>query len=116
MMIHRNVLLGYNPRFAGTVETGRSYLILDDSLSMGGSVASLRGFIENRGGHVTSAMVMNADSTVVWNLPVTHLNWLRTWNLKHGSEVNQFFKENFNYGIDKLTHREGSIHQKRPVV
>ena len=105
-------LLGYNPRFAGTVETGRSYLILDDSLSMGGSVASLRGFIENRGGHVTSAMVMNADDRSL-ELPVTP-QMVEDLESKHGSEVNQFFQENFNYGIDKLTQREATYIKNAP--
>jgi hypothetical protein len=40
------------PRFEGDIEPGQKYLIVDDTLTMGGTVASLKGFIENSGGTV----------------------------------------------------------------
>jgi len=42
--------LVFNPTFEGKVHPGRSYLILDDTLTMGGTLASLRGYVRNRGG------------------------------------------------------------------
>jgi len=42
--------LAFNPTFEGSVQPGQKYLILDDTLTMGGTLASLRGYIENRGG------------------------------------------------------------------
>ncbi|WP_419621331.1 phosphoribosyltransferase, partial [Thiolapillus sp.] len=35
--------LAFNPTFAGNVKKGQSYLIVDDTLTMGGTIASLRG-------------------------------------------------------------------------
>ncbi|WP_419620418.1 phosphoribosyltransferase, partial [Thiolapillus sp.] len=52
--------LAFNPTFIGNVKEGQSYLIVDDTLTMGGTIASLRGYIENRGGHVVGASVMTA--------------------------------------------------------
>ena len=106
--------LAYNPRFSGEVETGRNYLLLDDSLNMGGTIASLRGFIENRGGHVMSAMVMNADARSL-ELPISPKMELDLES-KHSTKIHQFLKENFNYEIDKLTQREATFLYNAPSL
>ena len=38
------------PEFKGEVQAGQSYLIVDDTLSVGGTIAALKGYIENNGG------------------------------------------------------------------
>ena len=40
-----NHRLAFNPSFKGEVKTGQAYLIIDDTLLMGGTIASLRGYI-----------------------------------------------------------------------
>jgi len=57
--------LAFNPTFAGDVQPGQKYLLLDDTLTMGGTVASLRGYVENRGGKVVAASVMTAHPGAV---------------------------------------------------
>ena len=96
-----------NPRFSGEVETGRNYLLLDGSLGMGNTIAALRGFVENRGGHAMAAMVMTADARAL-NLPVS-LEMVNELQYRHGTQIHQFFRENFNYAIDKLTQREANF-------
>lgn len=96
--------LAFNPIFKGQVEPSRKYLIVDDTLSMGGTVAALRGFITNRGGLVEAAAVMTAHEGAL-RLPVQPEMLSRIEN-KHGSAMNQFWKEEFGYDIDKLTQAE----------
>lgn len=96
--------LAFNPMFSGDVQVGQNYLIVDDTLTMGGTVASLRGYIENRGGTVVAAAVMTAREGAL-NLPVKG-KMLATIEAKHGAAMNQFWQETFGYGLDKLTQGE----------
>lgn len=96
--------LAFNPTFDGSVQEGEKYLIVDDTLTMGGTLSSLRGFIENRGGDVVAASVMTAHvGAVDMAVKPKMLNAIAE---KHGSAMDTFWKENFGYGIDKLTQGE----------
>ena len=99
-----NHRLAFNPSFEGEVKTGQAYLIIDDTLLMGGTIASLRGYIENRGGRVVGASVMDAQEGAV-DIAVKP-KMLAAIENKHGPSMNQFWQENFGYGIDKLTQSE----------
>lgn len=44
--------------FTGEVERGREYLIVDDTVAMGGTLAGLKGYIETMGGKVIQAVVL----------------------------------------------------------
>ena len=99
-----NHRLAFNPSFVGEVKTGQAYLIIDDTLLMGGTIASLRGYIENRGGRVVGASVMDAQEGAV-DIAVKP-KMLAAIENKHGPSMNQFWQENFGYGIDKLTQSE----------
>ena len=99
-----NHRLAFNPSFEGEVKTGQAYLIIDDTLLMGGTIASLRGYIENRDGRVIGASVMDAQEGAV-DIAVKP-KMLAAIENKHGPSMNQFWQENFGYGIDKLTQSE----------
>lgn len=96
--------LAFNPTFDGNVKKGEQYLIVDDTLAMGGTVASLKGYVENRGGQVVAASVMTAHEGAL-NLPVKP-GMLAAINSKHGPAMNQFWKDTFGYELDKLTQGE----------
>ena len=96
--------LAFNPTFAGDVKSGQNYLLLDDTLTMGGTVASLRGYVENRGGKVVAASVMTAHPGAV-DLAVKP-PILAAIEKKHGPAMDTYWKEAFGYGIDKLTQGE----------
>ena len=96
--------LAFNPRFEGDIKQGQKYLIIDDTLTMGGTIASLRGYVENRGGEVIAASVMTAHEKAL-NLPVKP-SMLAAIENKHGLSMNQFWQETFGYGTDKLTQGE----------
>ena len=48
--------LAFQPAFGGEVQQGKDYLIVDDTLAAGGTIASLKGYIENRGGKVVGGV------------------------------------------------------------
>ncbi len=96
--------LAFNPSFSGAVTEGQKYLIVDDTLTMGGTLASLRGYVENRGGNVLAASVMTARQGSV-DMAVKP-KMLAAIFAKHGNEMDSFWKESFGHGIDKLTQGE----------
>ena len=96
--------LAFNPSFIGEVEAGQKYLIVDDTLTMGGTLASLRGYVENRGGSVLAASVMTAHQGAV-DMAVKP-KMLAAIEEKHGQAMNIFWKESFGYGIERLTQGE----------
>ena len=96
--------LAFNPSFSGAVTEGQKYLIVDDTLTMGGTLASLRGYVENRGGNVLAASVMTARQGSV-DMAVKP-KMLAAIVAKHGNEMDSFWKESFGHGIDKLTQGE----------
>ena len=96
--------LAFNPSFSGEVEAGERYLVVDDTLTMGGTVASLRGYIENRGGHVVGGMVMTAHPGAL-DIKVKQ-KMLHSIERKHGATMDEYWKQEFGYGIDQLTQGE----------
>ena len=96
--------LTFNPRFSGKITENQTYFIVDDTLTMGGTIASLRGYVENRGGIAIGAMVLTAhkDALEIAIKP----DMIQNIESKHGHAMNQFFEETFGYGIDKLTQGE----------
>lgn len=91
----------FQPLFGGEVQKDKDYLIIDDSLSVGGTIANLRGYIENNGAKVIGAVVMTAYEQAL-NLAITQ-KMLDNIERKHGQAMNDFWLEEFGYGIDKLT-------------
>ena len=99
--------LAFQPIFDGKVEAGRDYLILDDNSTMGGTIASLRGYIENRGGRVIGAAVVSARETALDIVPTR--NQLNEIQRKHGDAPNDYWTREFGYGIDRLTRAEAGV-------
>ena len=95
-----------NPTFDGPVKPGQFYLIVDDAVTMGGTVASLRGYVENRGGHVMAAAAMAARADQL-DLRVSP-DLLRKINTRHGPKMRDLAKEFTGHDLDRFTHREAS--------
>ncbi|MDX6018618.1 phosphoribosyltransferase [Shewanella indica] len=96
--------LAFNPTFDGSVKPGQKYLVVDDTLTMGGTVASLRGYVENRGGKAVGAAVMTAHPGAL-DLAVKP-SMLDAIEKKHGKAMDKYWTEVFGYGIDSLTQGE----------
>lgn len=106
--------LAFTPTFDGAIAPGKEYLLLDDTLTMGGTIASLRGYVVNRGGDVLGAAVMTAHEGAL-DLPVKP-GMLAAIASKHGQAMNDYWKETFGYGIEYLTQGEAGHLKAAPTV
>lgn len=99
------------PEFGGKVTANQSYLIVDDTLSVGRTIANLKGYIENNGGKVIGATVMTAyeQKTTI----AIKENMLQSISQKDG--LNDFWIKEFGFGLDKLTQQEAG-HLKKPTL
>jgi len=96
--------MAFQPVFDGSVESGRDYLIADDNIAVGGTIANLRGFIEARGGRVIGATTLteSGPSGKVALRPET----LQALRQKHGDTLNNYWQTEFGHGIETLTESE----------
>ncbi|MBU2840285.1 hypothetical protein HF670_12090 [Acidithiobacillus thiooxidans] len=99
---HRMVV---HPKFDGVINRNAGYILLDDTLTMGGTLASLRGFIQSHEGTVLGAAVGVAHEGAL-HLPIRE-SMLQSIYSKHGQQATQAFaKEQWGYGIECLTQAE----------
>jgi hypothetical protein len=71
--------------FDGTVQAGRSYVIVDAVVGQGGTIANLRGFISKRGGDVILAVTLTGKPHSVRLAPDP--NRIHTLRRKHGTQL-----------------------------
>jgi hypothetical protein len=106
--------LAFQPTFAGEVLPGCSYLLVDDHVGLGGTLANLRGYIESEGGHVVLTTTLSASrrSEVLAPKPET-LHALRE---KHGEPLERYWQERFAFGLDALTEAEAGYLLRTPSL
>ena len=89
--------------FAGDVEKGRCYVLVDDFIGQGGTLANLRGHVEAQGGAVIAATVLTGKPfSAKIALDTEMLDLLRS---NHAS-LEPWWKERFGFGFDCLTQSE----------
>lgn len=90
--------------FDGPVSAGADYLLVDDFVGQGGTLANLRGSVEHAGGHVIAATTLTGKpySATLGLIPQT-LAELRN---KHGADIERWWREVFGYGFELLTESE----------
>ena len=90
--------------FTGSVERGKDYLVIDDHVGLGGTLANLRGYIETQGGRIIgmTTLTETAGGHKIAPRPET----LSVLEGKHGQELNQFWHEVFGYPTACLTDIE----------
>ena len=88
--------------FEGDVEPA-VYVIVDDFIGQGGTIANLRGHIQQRGGVVLAATVLTGKihSALIWQSPA-QLEQLR---IRHGA-LEKWWIERFGFGFECLTASE----------
>jgi hypothetical protein len=89
--------------FDGKVEPGRAYVLVDDFIRQGGTLANLRGHILRHGGRVVGATVLTGNASAAALPPAPDL--LRELRDKHGS-IENWWEENFGYRFDCCTGGE----------
>ena len=90
--------------FDGTVVPGASYVLVDDFVGMGGTLANLKGHLESHGGHVLAAVALTGKPHSA-KLAVTpeRLHELRA---KHGHDLESWWQLKFGHAFDALTESE----------
>ncbi|HAS97471.1 MAG TPA: hypothetical protein DCS70_09045 [Acinetobacter nosocomialis] len=99
------------PRFDGAVIEGRNYVILDDTVAMGGTLAALKGFIESRGGKVVMAIAITGFHVPSIDL-VPKESMINTVKTKHPT-LAEWWQYEFGFPLEYLTQGELG-HFKKP--
>lgn len=91
--------------FEGNVLEDIDYLLIDDHVGLGGTLANLKGYIEVHGGRVIG-MTTLTQSRDAAQIALQHhtLNMLRE---RHGDPLEEFWNTWFGHGLDCLTEVEG---------
>ena len=96
--------LARQAEFEGKVTPGCEYVLVDDFVGMGGTLANLKGYIESNGGRVVAAVTLTGKpySAKLTPLPQT----LQALREKHGTELEHWWIERFAHAFDALTESE----------
>lgn len=100
--------------FDGDVRRGATYVLVDDHVGLGGTLANLRGHVEAGGGQVVAITTLteSRDARHISLRPETrNLLWQR-----HGEELDHFWRAQFGHGIDCLTEVEALQLCRQPSV
>ncbi len=98
--------------FDGEVRAGAHYLLVDDFVGQGGTLANLRGYIEAAGGRVDLATTLTGKGySSKLALSDDTLAQLRA---KHGGDLETWWKAHFGYGFDFLTESEARYLVRSP--
>lgn len=96
--------LARQPVFEGSVVPDQDYVLVDDFVGMGGTLANLRGYIEAQGGKVIGAVTLTGKPySAKLSLDEVQLQELRK---KHGTKLETWWQEIFGHTFDCLTQSE----------
>lgn len=99
--------LANQPEFAGNVRSDLPYFIVDDTLTQGGTLAGLKGYIESHGGRVIGASALTGKQySARMALSPQTLSQLR----EHfgGTGLEYWWKQQHGYDFDGLTESEAN--------
>jgi len=100
--------------FDGEVVSGCTYVVVDDFIGQGGTLANLRGWIEKNGGTVIYAVGLTGKPYSAKLAPTKEqLHELRE---RHGSELEKWWIEQFDHAFDCLTQSEARYLSRSPDV
>ena len=95
--------LANQPTFEGTIEPGRQYVLLDDTLTQGGTLAQLKTNIERQGGQVILATALTGkEYSRKLALDPQTLGKVR----ERFGRIEGWWRREFGYGFDGLTQSE----------
>jgi len=106
--------LARQAKFDGDAKAGKPYLLTDDFVGQGGTLANLRAHIMSRGGNVVGATVLTGKPhSAKMTLDVATYKQLR---LKHGEGLEDWWNQRFGFGFDCLTESEARYLHNTPDV
>lgn len=97
--------LAFPPVFDGPLRAA-DFILVDDFVGQGGTLANLRGFVESRGGTVIGAVSLAGKhrSAQLRLNPGT----LQKLKEKHGDKLEEWWISTFGFGLDRLTESEAT--------
>lgn len=96
--------LARQPEFDGEIKSNNTYVMVDDFIAMGGTLANLRGHVESNGGKVIAAVALTGKPhSAKLNLSKLTLETLRS---KHGTELESWWQQKFGHAFNALTESE----------
>ncbi|MGH8170434.1 MAG: phosphoribosyltransferase [Steroidobacteraceae bacterium] len=98
--------------FTGTVEPSASFLIVDDFVGQGGTLANLVGYIRAQGSGVIGATALTGKPYSA-KLAPEH-SAIAALRQKHGRELENWWKERFGFSFDCLTRSEARYLEHSP--
>lgn len=100
--------------FDGPVRRHARYVLVDDHVGLGGTLANLRGYVEAGDGRVVgmTTLTESRDARRI-SLRSGTLHMLRE---RHGEELDKLWKSQFGYGIDCLTEIEAQNLCRQPSI
>lgn len=101
-------------RFDGTVTKGMEYFVIDDHIGLGGTIANLKGFLEQHGGHVVGVTTLTASRNSE-KLSPRKKTLDSLWE-KHGQDLEDLCRDKLGYGLDRLTEAEAGFLYRGPSV
>lgn len=97
--------LAFPAVFEGSFKVS-NYLLIDDFIGQGGTLANLRGYVHQQGGTVVGAIALaGKQHSSKLRLGKETLERLRG---KHGNELEEWWVSTFGYGLDRLTDSEAA--------
>lgn len=104
--------LARQPGFDGEVIEGANYILVDDFVGMGGTLANLRGYIERKGGKVIGAVALTGKPhSAKLTLEEVQLHALRE---RHGPDLERWWEDRFGHSFDLLTQSEARYLARTP--
>ncbi|MFZ4626180.1 MAG: phosphoribosyltransferase [Rhodoferax sp.] len=96
--------LARQAEFDGPVQPGCLYVLVDDFVGMGGTLANLKGYIESHGGVVLAAVSLTGKPHSAKLTPTSER--LHELRMKHGTELENWWYSQFAHTFDALTESE----------
>jgi hypothetical protein len=100
--------------FDGNVVSGADYVLVDDFVGQGGTLANLKGFIETNGGRVIGATVLTGKPYSAILKPSK--DQLISLRAKHGKDLEHWWTEWFGHDFDYLTQSEARYLERSPGI
>jgi hypothetical protein len=96
--------LANQPLFDGEIQPGRNYLLVDDFIGMGGTIANFKGYIESKGGKAIGALVLTGQERSAILTPPQEL--IQSIELKYGKDFTDWWHRTFGFCHTLLTASE----------
>lgn len=104
--------LANQARFQGEIVTGGRYLLVDDFVGQGGTLANMIGFVRAQNAAVLAATVLTGQPYSAKLAPDEEQ--IRALRTQHGQELEDWWYETFGFSFDCLTRSEARYLQNSP--